>query len=797
MLHNIPDELQSLSQWVVWKYEDHGGPKPTKVPYSSRWASPASVNNPNTWSDFASTIQAINSGEVAGAGFVLTEEDPYGFIDLDNAWQKNEAGVYIHNDPQGIHDRQVKIFNAFDSYAERSPSGEGLHVIIRTPNLPTGRKRSSVELYTSKRYMTMTGDVFRNAPIREYGELCHILYKELGGPAQTYNVMGDIEQRQSDEEVFNQASAAQNGGKFLDLWNGEWTKYYASQSEADFALVDIIAFYTQNRLQIERMFRSSQLGQRDKAQRTDYMNYMVNKSFDRQLPPLDIEGLQQHLREAIAGNGGGEGPPPPASLSAPEVAPGSASTATALPAITAPPVEVNGDIPLPPGLVGDVARFIYEASPRPVMQISLAGALAFVSGIVGRAYNVSGTGLNNYFMLVAPTGTGKEAIQNGIMKLVEAVATGSEGAPAVRDFIGPGEIRSDAALIKWFNKSKCFLSILGEVGLLIKRMSSPNASPHDTAVLRVWLDLYNKSGAGNVLNPMAYSDATKNTEAVVAPSFTMIGESVPEKFYEALDETMVSSGLLPRFCIIEYNGLRPPFNEAGSHVVAPEALVRAVKGLVAHVNHVNKANNNVVNVPYSTEARALLTDFDKFADAQINDANSEVTRHLWNRAHLKALKLAATVAVGIYPSSPVIDYACAKWATDLVASDIRNLLARFEAGDIGIASNGFNDVKQHREVIKFINLLVRMDAAEAERKYKVPPTLHAMAVIPWRSLSMGVLRRAAFRDGRVSSTVALKAVVQHMIDSGELRELGSKDKEKFGTNQRCFVVNDVSIITPG
>lgn len=296
------------------------------------------------------------------------------------------------------------------------------------------------------------------------------------------------------------------------------------------------------------------------------------------------------------------------------------------------------------------------------------------------------------------------------------------------------------------------------------------------------------------MNPMAYSDATKNTEAVVAPSFTMIGESVPEKFYEALDETMVSSGLLPRFCIIEYNGLRPPFNEAGSHVAPPESLIRAVKGLVAHVNHVNKANNNVVNVPYSTEARALLTDFDKFADAQINDASSEVTRHLWNRAHLKALKLAATVAVGIYPSNPVIDYACAKWATDLVASDIRNLLARFERGEVGLQINGHNDTKQHRDVIKFINTLVRLDSAEAERKYKVPASMHQLGVIPWKTLSIGNLQRAAFRTSRLGATNALKATIQFMIDSGELRELGTKDKERFNTNQRCFVVNDVSII---
>ncbi len=792
--------MKSYNQWCVWKYEDHGGPKPTKVPYSSRWASPVSVTNPNTWSDFASTLQAINSGEVSGAGFVLSEDDPYGFIDLDNAWQKNEAGVFIHQDPQGVHDRQVKIYNAFDSYTERSPSGEGLHIIVRTPGAPNGRKRSSIELYTSARYMTMTGDVFKASPINERGELFEILWKELGGPASVHSVVGDIIERNSDEEVFNMASGAVNGVKFLDLWNGHWNQYYTSQSEADFALVDILAFYTQNRLQIERLFRNSALGQRDKAKRADYMNFMVNKSFDRQLPPIDIEALQLHLREAIeAGKGetigGGEGPPPPASIAAPEKAPGSASTTDAGQDVTASAAPVNGDIPLPPGLVGDVARFIYEASPRPVMQISLAGAIAFVAGIVGRAYNVSGTGLNQYLMLVAPTGTGKEAIQNGIMKLVETVASGENSAPAIREFIGPGEVRSDAGLIKWFAKSKSFVSILGEVGLLIKRMSLPNANPHDTAILRVWLDLYNKSGHGNVLNPMAYSDTTKNTEPVASPAFTIIGESTPEKFYEALDETMVASGLLPRFSIIEYNGLRPPFNEAGMHSVPDAKLVSTLRGLVAHVNHINKANGNVVNVPYSTEARTLLNEFDKFADAQINAANSEVTRHLWNRAHLKALKLSAVVAVGIYPSSPVIDFHCAKWATELVASDIRTMLSRFEAGDIGGASGaGHTDAKQYADICKFIRRVAHMSADEAERKYGIPAILHSNYMVPVGAIHRGVRQMASFRNAKMNPTSSINAMIKLMCETGDLAEVSKAQLAPLNTTQRAVMVSNPKII---
>ncbi len=46
----------------------------------------------------------------------------------------------------------------------------------------------------------------------------------------------------------------------------------------------------------------------------------------------------------------------------------------------------------PPGLVGEVAQFIYKAAPRPVPEIALVGAIGLIAGIVGRCFNISRTG---------------------------------------------------------------------------------------------------------------------------------------------------------------------------------------------------------------------------------------------------------------------------------------------------------------------------------------------------------------------------------------------------------------------
>lgn len=64
----------------------------------------------------------------------------------------------------------------------------------------------------------------------------------------------------SDQEVIDKAKDARNGGKFSTLFYGGWQAAgYPSQSEADAALCSLLAFWTQDAGQIDRIFRQSAL----------------------------------------------------------------------------------------------------------------------------------------------------------------------------------------------------------------------------------------------------------------------------------------------------------------------------------------------------------------------------------------------------------------------------------------------------------------------------------------------------------------------------------------------------------
>jgi primase-polymerase (primpol)-like protein len=119
----------------------------------------ASVQDPSSWSDFASAVQA-SAGE--GVGFVLTASDRIVVVDLDHA----VVGGVVLPWAQRIVDALPA------TYMERGRSGTGLHLWFRG-SVPGGRRIRSggkaVEFYSDRRYM-IVGDRVSGTPL-ELAEL--------------------------------------------------------------------------------------------------------------------------------------------------------------------------------------------------------------------------------------------------------------------------------------------------------------------------------------------------------------------------------------------------------------------------------------------------------------------------------------------------------------------------------------------------------------------------------------------------------------------------------------------------
>lgn len=438
----------------------------------------------------------------------------------------------------------------------------------------------------------------------------------------------------------------------------------------------------------------------------------------------------------------------------------------------------------PQGLVGEIAQSFLDLAQHPNAEMSLAGAIGFASGLSQRAFNTpTGAGLNQYIMGLAPTGTGKDVVSRGTSLLTSAV---QQSCPGIVDFRGPGELVSAAGLIKWLDRKPCVFSIVGEIGKLLKMMADPRANAHLTGLSRALLQIYSKSGEGEVFDPMAYSDKDKNTGAIQSPALTIFGESVPESFFEALDEGLISDGLLPRFLIFEANGPRSYRNKAADSYRLPTALIERVSELAAQSLSLMH-RRAVQRVAWTAEAEAKFDQFDHWTTDEINRATGEVTRQLWNRAYLKALKLASLVAIGDNYVSPAVSLDHTMWATDLVANQTRKLIARFSSGDVG-ASPG-NEAKQRAHVLRVMAAyFANKDPGPDHRK------MVATMTITQSYLQQKLFTLPAFKP---RPTQAIKDTIRSMVEADELREIPTSQMlEQHGTKAKAYALNNPLVLKP-
>jgi hypothetical protein len=81
----------------------------------------------------------------------------------------------------------------------------------------------------------------------------------------------------TDEQIIALAKGAKNAWKFEALWEGD-TNGYASHSEADQALISLLAFYTQDEAQLDSLYQRSNLCREKWINRPDYRRRTIQRA---------------------------------------------------------------------------------------------------------------------------------------------------------------------------------------------------------------------------------------------------------------------------------------------------------------------------------------------------------------------------------------------------------------------------------------------------------------------------------------------------------------------------------------
>lgn len=266
------DDMRASKQWVCWRLEKRNG-KLTKVPYNPLNGRKAESNDPQTWGTAQQALDRCNrpQSHYQGIGFMFSPSIlPIMGIDLDHC---------VNAETGQIDAWAWEIIKRLNTYAEYSPSGTGVHLLI-IGELPAievdgqierkGKKKklsgddyqkdAAIEMYCEKRYFTFTGRRLKESP----KEIAHgqkqimDLYAELFPKVVTSTYKTPIPMIAiSDRDLLDKAMRAANGQEFTNLWNGQGGN---DASQNDYKLCCMLAFWTgKDANRMDRLFRQSGL----------------------------------------------------------------------------------------------------------------------------------------------------------------------------------------------------------------------------------------------------------------------------------------------------------------------------------------------------------------------------------------------------------------------------------------------------------------------------------------------------------------------------------------------------------
>jgi putative DNA primase/helicase len=272
-LDTLPNQLKRGRQHVVWKPELRRDQKIGKPPYHPRGYR-ASSKKPTSWGTYSEVVHAYQQGGYAGIGYMLTKGIL--FVDLDHC-RIPTTGV--------LSKEAQEVVRQLDSYAEASPTGTGVHIyLFGTLDLLAHRFSHHglhIEVYQTDRYTTLTGIHLPETPtvlqpradvLRDLLQIWQQEQEENAPalPAETQPIRGRIaphsrliprgaaRPHRTDEEVLRRARQARNGATFEVLWNGGDPKGRNDKSEADFDLVLLLLYWTNDdEAQTARLYRQS------------------------------------------------------------------------------------------------------------------------------------------------------------------------------------------------------------------------------------------------------------------------------------------------------------------------------------------------------------------------------------------------------------------------------------------------------------------------------------------------------------------------------------------------------------
>ncbi len=337
---------------------------------------------------------------------------------------------------------------------------------------------------------------------------------------------------------------------------------------------------------------------------------------------------------------------------------------------TEPQYVVNEELINPPGILGEIVRYIVSTSRRPQPEFAVNAAMSLAGTVLGQRYISDQEHRTNIYLIsIGASTSGKDHPRKMIKNILNAAGQ--------YNMIGGETIASGQGLLSRVKRTPVVLFQLDEFGLMLQAFQQKNAGRHSREIPMNIIRLF--SSSDSIFGGTEYADQNNKPAVLIEyPCVSIHATTTPETFYAALESKNVVDGFLNRFLVVDLSD--KPIPRIETHGLYPEVP----ESILAWIELVMNTNPNTGNlarfgppqsivVPTMDDAAKLLQEFTEYADLQVSLFANTGIDALWGRAAEHAYKIALICACAEQTYNTKIELSYAKWAIHFVGHYVESL----------------------------------------------------------------------------------------------------------------------------
>ena len=342
-----------------------------------------------------------------------------------------------------------------------------------------------------------------------------------------------------------------------------------------------------------------------------------------------------------------------------------------------------------PGFISEVMDHCLATAPYPNEVMAFAGALALQAVLAGRKVRDPADNRTNLYLLgLAHSSAGKDHPRKLNQEILHTVG--------LADQIG-GRFASGEGIQDALHSEPCMLFQTDEIDGMLQSINKARDARHEN-IMGSLLMLYS---AANSIFPMRRKAGQGSGGAIDQPCLVLFGTAIPNHYYEALSERMLTNGFFARMIVLEA-GRRPPGQEPKVKALPPRLIETAIwwADFKPGAGNLQIWHPEPKVVQVTREGASILKEVRLEAESEYSETEGDddaAGTAVWGRVPEHVRKLALLYAISESHEDPVIGEEATTWARRFVLHQVRRMLAMMQSH---VAANPF-----HADCLKVLGKL--------------------------------------------------------------------------------------------